>query len=390
MITDFLHFIKSDANRTLPKWERLNNDLKNRQSIQENRFLNIELPDAPHVVLIEQMIKTYIDDIRPLFYLKDNFRRCVHLLDPKFLLMMEQRIDSIRTQPAFIKTFFYPSVPFTVESIIPVTPANPLFTLPLKAYESAKLKDLKPIRIWYANSKEFISNLVPETRPRYKSDVPSIGIVTVDFLILTLKLLDYIDRKQLENAEGIRIREFLRDEVFVHFHQDLREMWLLSFIDEILDMEDKESVKELCRGYADARYTLGDYSVYAEELFGYLQDMKEGAIDPSHLLHAKLLEDRSIIERSMEAVNDLTVRGLRQYKHLDLSIKLPILKTMIKFVSYSANPLLKRSISIILEREIRLIRRTQVHHQYRNKILKGWLESMIEEIYAMLTLMHHL
>lgn len=388
MINKLLSFLKSDSARTLPRWERFDLDLENRQSIQMLRFLNVELPDTPQVVLIEQVIKSFIEDIQELVYVKDNFSRCKHLMDFKVRLQMEQRLDSIRSQPFFYKTFFYPNgSKSTVESVIPVYYKDPLLNLPLSNWEKEKWSALKPVRIYWTNSREFISNLVPESRPRYKHEQPSVGIVTVDLLLLMMKLFNYIDDRRLEGQTNISIRNFLRDDVFFHQYEDLRELWLIKFIDQILDCEDRSVVDALCKEYHENGFTIADYTPYAMELFHFLQEMKAGAIDPSHLLHAKLLCNKSIIDRTRETQETLDVRDLRQYAHLDLSLHIVNLKLITKFLVHSRNKSLKTSVAYVLERDVRLMKRTRIQVQYRSKTLRAWLLKELDELDFLLNLL---
>lgn len=388
MIEKLLGYIKNTNSRTLPKWERFNQDMINRQSIQMLRFLNVELPDTPNVVLLEQMIKVYIDEVKDLIFVKDNFSRCISLLEPKRRLFMEQRIDSIRAQSHFVKTFVYgQGSDSTIESVIPVIFNDPLKDLPLQPWEQANWTDLNPVRLWYMDSNEFISNLVPDARPRYLHDIPSISIITVDFLLLTLKLLNYIDVNQLEGASHISIRNFLRDEVFFHQYADLREMWTLKFIEQILDCEDEAAVIELGKRYKDNRFTLQDYGPYSLELYGFLQDMKLGGIDPVLLLNAKLLGDKSILDRTREGISHLSPRNMRQYDHLTLSINIMNMKVVIKFLSHSRNASLKKSIAYEMGRELNLLIRTGVHKQYRNKVLSAWLQQELRDVSFLLNLL---
>lgn len=371
----------------LPKWERMITDITNRQDLFVVRYLSTELGSYPNIVLIENIIKNCQDEIFQLLHIPDQFSRCVYLMEPRVRGFIEQIIDDVRSKPFHKKVFFNSLFgPNVAELIIPVMNYDPLNSLPLMNYELGVWTDVKPIRVLYYDSLEIVSSLVVDPRVRCKKDPPTVGIVTVNVVSLLLKFVNYMDNNDRKEFDGDFLRTFLKEEVFIHIHKDMIEVWLMNLINELLDCDNDKEIMELESYFKSNSLMFADFHNYFMEVIKKIQDLKNGKIKSFQLLKSKLLYNRSIVDRSKEIMGDLQVRGLRQYYHNQLCINIQDLKLMLKVLRFEPVKSSLKNIKYEMSREMRLMLKENYLHSYKSQTIRNWMRQELMEINELIEL----
>lgn len=367
-----LSFIKPYTPRVIPKWTSLMKDLKIRQDILKLRFLNAELGEFPFVLLIEQIIGEIEEDLIVLRSMKDNFSRCMYLMEPRVSLFIEQRVDNIRAVPFFRKTFMYDGITkkHPIEIVIPVSTKDPLMDLPLMNYEQFIWDKVHPIKIWHHDSLELINNFVIDPRVRFRKEPASYGIITIDFIALILKYVNYLDNNEF--YPGI-LRAFLKEEVIIHFHKDVTEIWMINLILELLDCNNEKELNTLVETYKKNDLVLVGLQNYFHDIWFELQQMKDGKVSAMQMLYSTTIFESSVIERVKYSLTNLRVRNLRQYQHNQLLIDLINIKLLLTFISYSTNTFFVKTIRTQFENKINLLLRSQIINQIRSKTVKAYV-----------------
>ena len=374
MILDRLvTFIKHYPPRVMQQWKSFSKDISLRQDILKLRYINTELGEYPFVLLIEQILQNCEEHIVNLINIKDGFSRCVYLMEPKVNFFIEQRLDNIRNQPFFRRTFMLNGIDNNkspIEIVIPVMEKDPLMNLPLMNFELSEWEKVKPIRIWYYNSNELVSNFVVDPRVKFRKEVASFGIITVDMISLILKYVNYIENNIY--YPGI-LRTFLKEEVFIHFHEDVIEIFMINLIIRLLECKDEKELIKISDEYKSNSLNLGGMYNYFYDLFHELQQMKEGKISSLQLLYSNLLMNRSIMDRVSDNLNHTRLRNLRQYYHNQLLIDLIDMKLLLLFIKYSSNKPFVNSIKTQFENKLNLMIKTNIINQYRSKTIKNYV-----------------
>lgn len=262
---------------------------------------------------------------------------------------------------------------------------DPMMDLPLMSYEYMEWDKVVPIKIHYHDSLELVSNLVTDPRVRFKKDRASIGIVTIDIIALILKFVNYIDNLNESNIVPGLMRTFLKEEVFIHFHDDIIEIWLLNLINEIMSCESEKEVSKLSKYYKSNGLMFADFENYFMDLFRNIQDMKEGKINPIQILNAKLLLNRSILDKVKEDMNNLKVRELRQYMHNQFAIDLFNIKILVMFLLSSKNRGLTTTLRYVLIRKLNILAKNSFTNQFKSNTLRSWVKENLIYLRHILT-----
>lgn len=376
MLKVIMDTIKPYPPKVLPKWESFIKQLSERQNFLKLRYLSTELGDYPYVILVEEIMKNCEEELLTVLSIKENFNRCLYLMEPKVRFFIESSFDSVRNRAFYLKTFFLnqSSSKQPIEIVIPVMRKDPMMDLPLMNYEYMEWEKVVPIKIHYHDSLELVSNLVTDPRVKFKQEGANIGIVTIDIIALILKYVNYIDNLGESNIEPGLLRTFLKEEVFFHFHEDIIEIWLINLINEIMTCESEQDVRELSEYYQSNGLIFSDFENYFLDLFRNLQDMKEGKLNPIQLLNSKLLLNRSILDKIQEDMTNLKVRELRQYRHNQFAIDLVNIKLLLNFLLNSSNKGLVNTLKYAVIRKLNILSKNSFTGQFKSNVLRNWIE----------------
>lgn len=220
------------------------------------------------------------------------------------------------------KKLFFTSTPYiTEEYLIPVADLNSLVNLPLYTDNWNIWKKVRPLRLWSHDSDEYTLNLINDTL-KFKYMGPSYAIELLDTVALLFKYYFWWKFKRKEESEiawSIPEQFFIHKYVMCDWCYDLTNIWIISCLNKLIDIEDIRAVSQLSSDNltTDVQYgrVATDCRKAFEQLWKLLETIRKNA-KPEILLSFKLFINGSLYDRASISTERLSLPMYKQYNYL--------------------------------------------------------------------------